>query len=75
VRTLQNLLRASGQRVAVDGSFGPLTDGAVRAVQQAKCLVVGGMVGRHTWGALVVTVRKGSTHGHLDAQVRTSAFG
>ena len=61
VRTLQDLLRARGHSVAVDGSFGPLTDAAVRAFQQEKGLVVDGVVGRHTWGALIITVRRGST--------------
>lgn len=61
VRTLQDLLRARGHAVAVDGSFGPLTAGAVRAFQQEKGLVVDGVVGRHTWGALITTVRRGST--------------
>ena len=61
VRTLQHLLRARGHAVAVDGSFGPLTDAAVRAFQQGTGLVVDGVVGRHTWAALIVTVRRGST--------------
>ncbi len=61
VRTLQHLLRQRGHPVAVDGSFGPLTDAAVRAFQQQKGLAVDGVVGRHTWGALIVTVRRGST--------------
>ena len=34
VKTLQYLLRARGHPVAVDGSFGPNTDAAVRAFQQ-----------------------------------------
>jgi len=61
VRTLQHLLRERGHPVAVDGSFGPLTDAAVRAFQEEKGLAVDGVVGRHTWGALIVTVRRGST--------------
>ena len=61
VQTLQHLLRARGHSVAVDGSFGPLTDAAVRAFQQEKGLAVDGVVGRHTWGALIITVRRGST--------------
>jgi peptidoglycan hydrolase-like protein with peptidoglycan-binding domain len=47
--------------VSVDGIFGPLTDQAVRAFQQAKNLTVDGIVGARTWGALIVTVRQGST--------------
>ena len=61
VRTLQDLLRQHGHTVAVDGIFGPLTDAAVRAFQQAKHLAVDGIVGPKTWGALVVTVKRGST--------------
>jgi peptidoglycan hydrolase-like protein with peptidoglycan-binding domain len=60
VRTLQDLLRERGHTVTVDGIFGPLTDQAVRAFQQAKHLVVDGIVGPKTWGALIVTVRRGS---------------
>jgi peptidoglycan hydrolase-like protein with peptidoglycan-binding domain len=61
VRTLQDLLRQAGHTVTVDGSFGPLTEQAVRAVQQAKHLTVDGIVGPQTWGAVAVTVRRGST--------------
>jgi peptidoglycan hydrolase-like protein with peptidoglycan-binding domain len=60
VRTLQDLLRAAGKTVAVDGIFGPATDAAVRAVQRERHLVVDGIVGADTWSALVVTVRRGS---------------
>ena len=61
VRTLQDLLRERGHAVSVDGIFGPLTDQAVRAFQQAKNLTVDGIVGARTWGALILTVRQGST--------------
>lgn len=61
VRTLQHLLRSRGHTVAVDGIFGALTDAAVRAFQQAKGLVVDGIVGPQTWGALISVVRRGST--------------
>jgi lysozyme family protein len=60
VRTLQDLLRAAGKTVAVDGIFGPATDAAVRAVQRERHLAVDGIVGADTWSALVVTVRRGS---------------
>ena len=60
VRTLQDLLRARGHTVTVDGIFGPRTDAAVRAFQRQKGLTVDGIVGPNTWSALIVTVRQGS---------------
>ena len=33
IKTLQHLLRARGQSVAVDGVFGPQTEAAVKAFQ------------------------------------------
>jgi peptidoglycan hydrolase-like protein with peptidoglycan-binding domain len=58
VRTLQYLLRARGHNVTVDGIFGPKTDDAVRAFQQAlhqdiPSVTVDGIVGPVTWRALV----------------------
>jgi len=61
VQTLQYLLRARGHPVTVDGIFGPVTDAAVRAFQQAGQLSVDGVVGPLTWGALIVQVSQGST--------------
>jgi murein L,D-transpeptidase YcbB/YkuD len=60
VQTLQYLLRARGQRVGMDGSFGPNTDAAVRASQQEKGLAVDGIVGPSTWSALIITIGQGS---------------
>ena len=60
VRTLQDLLRARGHAVTVDGDFGPQTENAVRAFQGQRNLAVDGIVGPNTWSALIVTVRRGS---------------
>jgi peptidoglycan hydrolase-like protein with peptidoglycan-binding domain len=61
VRPLQQLLRARGHAVAVDGIFGPQTEGAVKAFQQSRNLAVDGIVGPQTWPRLVIQVRRGST--------------
>jgi peptidoglycan hydrolase-like protein with peptidoglycan-binding domain len=61
VQTLQELLRAHGHAVAVDGVFGPATEAAVRALQTAAHVTVDGIVGPQTWPKVVVTVRRGST--------------
>jgi peptidoglycan hydrolase-like protein with peptidoglycan-binding domain len=61
VETLQYLLRAHGGSLVVDGIFGVKTDAAVRTFQASKGLTVDGLVGAHTWGALLVQVSRGST--------------
>jgi peptidoglycan hydrolase-like protein with peptidoglycan-binding domain len=61
VRPLQQLLRARNHPVAVDGVFGPQTEGAVKAFQQSKGLTADGIVGPNTWPKLVVQVKEGST--------------
>lgn len=53
VRNLQGLLNAHGQRLAVDGDFGPATDSAVRAFQISAHIGVDGAVGVQTWSALL----------------------
>lgn len=60
IKTLQHLLRARGQNVAVDGEFGPNTEAAVKAFQASRGLAADGIVGPLTWAALVVQVKKGS---------------
>src|SRR5687768_11932989 len=61
VRPLQQLLRARGHAVAVDGIFGPNTEAAVKTFQAAKGLAADGIVGPQTWPRLVVQVKKGSS--------------
>ena len=61
IRSLQYLLRQHGHgNVAVDGIFGLITAGAVRAFQQSRRLLVDGIVGNQTWPAIIVQVRQGS---------------
>jgi hypothetical protein len=53
VRLLQQLLTDRGHSPGpVDGIFGPGTEAAVRAFQQANGLAVDGVVGPNTWTAL-----------------------
>ena len=55
VKAAQNELNRHGKSLAVDGIFGPLTDAAVRAYQESVHLTVDGIVGPHTWGALITS--------------------
>ena len=58
VRRLQRQLVARGYPVAVDGTFGPLTERGVRAFQsqnldpRGQPLVIDGRVGPLTWWSL-----------------------
>jgi peptidoglycan hydrolase-like protein with peptidoglycan-binding domain len=61
VRSLQYLLDAHGAKLPADGVFGAKTKAAVAAFQRAHRLTADGVVGAQTWGALIETVRLGST--------------
>lgn len=53
VRQLQEQLKKAGfDPGAINGTFGPETEAAVRAFQQAKGLQLDGIAGQQTWGAL-----------------------
>jgi Putative peptidoglycan binding domain len=53
VETVQGLLLARGQRVTLDGEFGPLTASAVRVRQIQSRLTADGIVGPQTWPVLL----------------------
>lgn len=61
VTSAQYLLRQHGYGIAADGAFGPATESAVRSFQQSRGLSVDGIIGAQTWGALIITVRQGSS--------------
>lgn len=52
VRVLQRLLLANGYAVKVDGTFGALTESAVKAFQAQQNLTADGIVGTQTWHCL-----------------------
>jgi peptidoglycan hydrolase-like protein with peptidoglycan-binding domain len=53
VRAVQTQLNKHGAGLAVDGRFGPATDGAVRAYQSAHGLAADGEAGPRTWQSLL----------------------
>ncbi|MGH3762964.1 peptidoglycan-binding protein [Actinophytocola sp.] len=53
VKAAQTQLNKYGAGLTVDGAFGPVTDGAVRAYQGSHGLAVDGLVGPQTWQSLV----------------------
>ena len=61
VRSAQYLLVDHGSVLAVDGTFGPLTDSALRAFQASHGLAVDGIIGNTTWPVLIIQVSSGSS--------------
>lgn len=61
VRSVQFLLRARGQTVTVDGSYGSGTGTAVSAFQTSADLTPDALVGSATWEQLILTVRRGDS--------------
>lgn len=55
VAVLQNAVRATGPRIAVDAVYGDQTRGAVLALQKARKLPATGVVDAATWAALGLT--------------------
>lgn len=53
VKTLQRLLNAFGGNLDVDGSFGGLTQSALRSYQQKNSLQVDGICGVQSWESLL----------------------
>lgn len=53
VAALQRLLTNRGHSIVIDGDFGTQTLGAVKDFQQARGIVVDGIVGPQTWAALL----------------------
>lgn len=60
-RAVQGQLATQGWRVAVDGSFGSLTERRVRDFQAAHGLAVDGAVGPATWYALIAGFNRVAT--------------
>ena len=52
VRGLQRRLIEAGYELEIDGRFGPATEAAVKAYQEANGLDADGIVGPKTWDAL-----------------------
>jgi peptidoglycan hydrolase-like protein with peptidoglycan-binding domain len=52
VKDLQTALDRNGAKLTVDGIFGPLTEGAVKAFQKSHLIPADGIVGRLTWSKL-----------------------
>lgn len=67
VRAVQSQIHSRSGWLEIDGSFGPETDRTVRFFQEDVGLTVDGIVGPHTWNALVSAYlrARGDSVGHL----------
>ncbi len=73
VAQLQELLRAHGFDVKIDGDFGSRTEAAVKAFQKQQGLRINGVVDFETWTTLKTTIQPGTRllrRGHTGADVR-----
>jgi peptidoglycan hydrolase-like protein with peptidoglycan-binding domain len=76
VTSLQFLLTSRGRATAADGDFGSGTRAAVTAFQSSVGLTADGIAGPATFGALVSTVRQGSSGPAVQAlQVQLNKHG
>lgn len=53
VKTLQRLLNSFGNSLEIDGSFGSLTQSALKSYQQSQKLLVDGICGKKSWESLL----------------------
>lgn len=60
VARMQELLRAHGLSIRVDGDYGWRTEVAVKTFQRQHGLRVDGVVGAETWAVLAATVKPGT---------------
>lgn len=73
VAQLQELLRAHGFDLKIDGDFGSITEAAVRSFQKQQGLTIDGVVDSKTWAMLKSTLQPGYRvlrQGHTGADVR-----
>lgn len=61
VRVLQRLLAGEGRSVIVDGDFGSVTTGHVKAVQGKKGLYADGEAGNYSWAAFTQRLVQGNS--------------
>lgn len=67
VESLQTLLNAAGSTLLVDGSYGALTEGAVKTYQSSQGLSATGAVDDQTWSRLLPSLRAGDSGERVSA--------